>query len=74
MKIYINDVLVDGEKKGQVGLETYNTKANDYQKRFGLLETRYVQDNGVIKLVVDHTYDELDAPNRNDYRLYEQII
>lgn len=74
VKIYICDVLVDGTIKGQVGLEIYNTIANDYQKRFGLLETRYTIVNGQTKLVVDHTYDELDAPNRNDYRLYEQII
>ena len=74
VKIYICDVLVDGARKGQVGLEIYNTIANDYQKRFGLLETRYVVVNGEIKLVVDHTYDELDAPNRNDFRLYEQVI
>ncbi|MBE7080938.1 MAG: FtsQ-type POTRA domain-containing protein [Clostridiales bacterium] len=74
VKIYIIDILVDGETKGQVGFEAYNTKANDYQKRFGLLETRYSKENGVNKLVVDHTYDQIDADNRNDYRLYEQII
>ncbi len=74
VKIYIVDVLVDGEIKGQVGFDAYNTKANDYQKRFGLLETRYAKENGVNKLVVDHTYDQIDADNRNDYRLYEQII
>ena len=74
VKIYIIDILVDGEIKGQVGFEAYNTKANDYQKRFGLLETRYAKENGVNKLVVDHTYDQIDADNRNDYRLYEQII
>lgn len=74
VKIYIVDVLVDGEIKGQVGFETYNTVANDYQKKFGLLETRYAVENGVNKLVVDHTYDQVDAMNRNDYRLYEQLI
>ncbi len=74
VKIYIVDILVDGEIKGQVGFEAYNTKANDYQKKFGLLETRYAKENGVNKLVVDHTYDQIDADNRNDYRLYEQII
>ena len=74
VKIYIDDILVDGDIKGQVGVDIYNTKANDYQKRFGLLETRYIHVDGETKLVVDHTYDELDAPNRNDYRLYEEII
>ncbi len=74
VKIYIVDVLVDGAVKGQVGFDAYNNLANDYQKRFGLLETRYVLEGGINKLVVDHTYDQIDANNRNDYRLFEQII
>ncbi len=74
VKIYIEDVLVDAQRKGQVGLDAYNNLANDYQKRFGLLETRYVETNGVKKLVVAHTHDDIDANNRNDFTLYEEII
>ncbi len=74
VKIYIVDVLTDGDTKGQACFETYNTKANDYQKMFGLLETRYATESRIKKLVVDHTYDQIDADNRNDVRLYEQII
>ena len=68
VKVHIDDVLVDGQIKGQVGFEAYNDRADDYQKRFGLLITMYVEVDGVRKLVVDHVY------NNNDSRLYEEII
>ncbi len=70
VKIYIVDVLVDGEIKGQVGFETYNTVADDYQKKFGNLETLYREKDGVSELVVYHTHDQIDAEYREDVQLY----
>lgn len=71
VKIYVVDLAVDGERKGQVAFNVYNTTATDYQKRFGNIEAFYLKD-GQDKLKVIHTYDSIDKDNRVDDTLYEE--
>ena len=73
VKIYVVDLAVDGERKGQVAFNVYNMTATDYQKRFGNIEVCYLKD-GQDKLKVIHTYDNIDKDDRVDYSLYEEQI
>ena len=70
VKIYIVNIMDGGERKGLTAFNVYDNIATDYQKRFGLLETRYVGDN----LVVQHTFDDIDAVDRNDVQLHIESI
>ncbi len=70
-KIYVVNVMQDGERKGLTAFNVYDTIASDYQKRFGLLETRYVEDE---QLVVQHTFDDIDDLDRNDVLLHSEAI
>ncbi len=73
VKIYVVDLAIDGERKGQVAFDVYNTTATDYQKRFGNIEVCYLKD-GQDKLRVIHTYDDIDKDDRVDVTLYEEQI
>ena len=70
-KIYVVDVMNGGERKGLTAFRIYDTIANDYQKRFGLLESSYIEN----QLRVQHTYDDIDdIEDRNDELLYSEDI
>ncbi len=70
VKIYVVDIMEDGERKGLTAFNIYDTLASDYQKRFGLLESSYVGD----QLKVQHTFDDVDAEDRNDVLLYSEDV
>ena len=69
-KIYVVDAMADGERKCLTAFNVYDTLASDYQKRFGLIESSYVED----KLKVQHTFDDIDAEERNDVLLFSEDI
>ena len=70
VKIYVVDVMEDGERKGLTAFNVYDTMASDYQKRFGLLQSSYIEN----QLKVQHTYDDIDAQDRNDVLLHSEAI
>ena len=70
VKIYVVDVMEDGERKGLTAFNVYDTMASDYQKRFGLLQSSYIEN----QLKVQHTYDDIDAQDRNDVLLHSEDI
>ena len=53
VSLKVMDLLVDGERKGQVCFDAYNEKATDYQKRFGNILGYYSEG----KLTVTHTFE-----------------
>ncbi len=53
VSLKVMDLLVDGERKGQVCFDAYNNEASDYQKRFGNILGYYSQG----KLTVIHTFE-----------------
>lgn len=69
-KIYVVNVIEDGERKCLTAFNVYDTIASDYQKRFGLIESSYVGD----KLKVQHTFDDIDTADRNDVLLHSEDI
>ena len=69
-KIYVVDVMQDGARKVLTAFSVYDTIATDYQKRFGLIESLYVGN----QLKVQHTFDDIDAQDRNDVLLHSEDI
>lgn len=69
-KIYVVDVMNGGERKSLTAFNVYDTLASDYQKRFGLIESLFVG----YQLKVQHTFDDIDAIERNDVLLYSEDI
>jgi hypothetical protein len=69
-KIYVVNVIEDGERKCLTAFNVYDTIASDYQKRFGLIESSYVGG----KLKVQHTFDDIDTADRNDVLLHSEDI
>ncbi len=69
-KIYVVEFMQDGERKCLTAFNVYDTMASDYQKRFGLIESSYIED----QLKVQHTFDDIDAEERNDVLLFSEDI
>lgn len=69
-KIYVVEFMQDGERKCLTAFNVYDTVASDYQKRFGLIESSYIED----QLKVQHTFDDIDAEERNDVLLFSEDI
>lgn len=69
-KIYVVNVIEDGERKCLTAFDVYDTIASDYQKRFGLIESSYVGN----QLKVQHTFDDIDTEDRNDVLLHSEDI
>ena len=67
-KIYVVNVIEDGERKCLTAFNVYDTIATDYQKRFGLIESLYVGN----QLKIQHTFDDIDAQDRNDVLLHSE--
>lgn len=74
VNLHVVDLLIDGERKGQVCFDVYNQIATDYQKRFGNIEAMYGKGDKQGKLRVIHTFDDIDAEIRNDTDLLEEDI
>ena len=74
VNLYVDDLLVEGERKGQVCFDVYNQIATDYQKRFGNIEAMFGKGEEQGKLIVVHTFDDIDAFNRIDVPLIEEDI
>ncbi len=67
-KIYVVNVIEDGERKCLTAFNVYDTIATDYQKRFGSIESLYVGN----QLKIQHTFDDIDAQDRNDVLLHSE--
>ena len=53
VELRVDDLLIDGDRKGQVCFDAYNQEATDYQKRFGNILGFYSEG----KLTVIHTFE-----------------
>ena len=74
VNLYVVDLLLDGTKKGQVCFDVYNQIATDYQKRFGNIEAMYGIGEEQGKLIVVHTFDDIDSAVRVDTILIKEDI
>ncbi len=70
VKIYVYNVVEDGQRKTLTAFNVYDTVASDYQKRFGAIQSLYIGD----ELIIQHVFDDVEPGDRVDNPLYNEHI